>query len=420
MVRKKTKVELITGLDIGSTSIRVAVAKLVVGDVNDSNLQIVGLIEVPSEGIAKGVVSSIEEAVSSISNSLEQVERLVGVPIEHAWVGISGPHVTSIKNKGVVAVAKSDGEIEEEDIGRAIEAARAVSTPLNYEILHVIPRSFSVDGQTGIKDPVGMTGVRLEVDTQIIQGSSAHIKNLTKAVYRTGIDIDDLVMSVLAVGETVTTPRQRDLGVCVANIGGATTSLVVYEEGEILHSVVLPIGSEHVTNDLAIGLKSSIEVAERVKKLFGQCVNNGLTKKDKVDLADLGSGSNEEGSIKFIAEIIGARMEEILEKIDSELEEVDRSHLLPAGMIFTGAGAKIPGLIELSKDVLGLPASLGYPMDIRSVSEKINDLSFSTAVGLVKWGSNLRQGGSKRSGLKLKNMDKVSQQVRDWFKSLVP
>ncbi len=420
MVAKKLKVELITGLDIGSTNIRVAVGKLVIDNSGNTDLQIVGLVEVPSEGIAKGVVSSIEEAVSSISNSLEKAERLVGVPIEHSWVGISGPHVTSIKNKGIVAVAKSDGEIEEEDIARAVEAARAVSTPLNYEILHVIPRSFAVDGQTGIKDPVGMTGVRLEVDTQIIQGSSAHIKNLTKAVYRTGIDIDDLVMSVLAVGEAVATPRQRDLGVCVVNIGGSTTSLVVYEEGEILHSVVLPIGSEHVTNDLAIGLKSPIDVAEKVKKEFGQCVNNGLTKKDKVDLASLGSDLSEEVSIKFIAEIIGARMEEVLEKIDKELVFVGRSHLLPAGIIFTGGGSKIPGLIELSKDVLGLPSSLGYPMGIRSVSEKINDLSFSTAVGLVKWGSNLRQGGGKNSRLKIKNMDKVSQQVRDWFKSLVP
>ncbi len=420
MVGKKSKVELITGLDIGSTSVRVAIGKLTTDNNENPDLQIVGLIEVPSEGINKGVVGSIEEAVSSISNSLEQSERLIGVPIEHAWVGISGSHVTSIKNKGVVAVAKSDGEIEEEDIARAVEAARAVATPLNYEILHVIPRSFAVDGQTGIKDPVGMTGVRLEVDTQIIQGSSAHIKNLTKAVYRTGIDIDDLVMSVLAVGEVVTTSRQRDLGVCVANIGGSTTSLVVYEEGEILHTIVLPIGSEHVTNDLAIGLKSSIDVAERVKKEFGQCVNDGLVKKDKVDLASLGADFSEEVSIKFIAEIIGARMEEILEKIDRELIAIGRSHLLPAGIVFTGGGSKIPGLVELSKRVLELPSSLGCPLSVKSVNEKINDLSFCVAVGLVGWGSNLRRGSEKSSGLNIKNMNKVSQQVRNWFKSLVP
>ncbi len=420
MARKKNKIELIAGLDIGSTTIRVAVGKLVTEANESFDLQLVGLVEVPSEGISKGIVSSIEEAVSSVSNALEQAERLVGVPVEHAWVGISGPHVTSIKNKGVVAIAKSDGEIEEEDVTRAVEAARAVATPLNYEILHVIPRSFAVDGQTGIKDPIGMTGVRLEVDTQIIQGSSSHIKNLTKTIYRTGIDIDDLVMSVLAAGEAVTTSRQRDLGVCVANIGGSTTSLVVYEGGEILHTVVLPIGSEHITNDLAIGLRSSIDVAESVKKEYGQCIVGGLTKKDTIDLFSVGADTNEEVSRKFIAEIIGARMEEIMEKIDEELNSVGRSRLLPAGITFTGGGSKTPGLVDLSKTVLGLPSSLGYPINVKSVSDKINDLSFSTAVGLVKWGTNLKQGAGSISHIKIKSIEKVSQQVRNWFKSLVP
>ena len=419
MVNKKQRVELIAGLDIGSTAVRVAVGKLVITDGN-SNLQIVGLIEVPSDGVSKGVISSIEESVSSISNALEQVERLVGLPIEHAWVGISGSHVSSQENKGVVAVAKSDGEIGEEDVERALEAAKAISTPLNHEILHILPRSFTVDGQTGIKDPIGMTGMRLEVDTQILQGSTSHIKNLTKAVYRTGIDIDDLVVSILATGEVVVTSRQKDLGVCVVNIGGATTSLIVYEGGDIIHSAILPIGSEHVTNDLAIGLKSSIDVAERIKTEFGECVADDISKKEKIDLKIAGAEVNEEVSLKFIAEIIGARMEEILEKIDQELIKIDRSHLLPAGVVFTGAGAKIARLVELSKDRLGLPSSLGYPIGISSVSDKINDLAFSTVVGLVKWGANLQKVGGRRGKLRLKSVDKVSEQVRNWFKSLVP
>lgn len=420
MVRKKSQVEMIVGLDIGSTAIRIAMGKLVVAGGSNSDLQILGMVEVPSSGIAKGVISSIEESVSAISNALEKIERLTGSQVQNVWVGISGSNVTSVKNKGVVAVAKSDGEIEDEDIERSIEAARAVATPLNYEILHVIPRSFTVDGQTGIKDPVGMTGIRLEVDTQIIQASSSHIKNLTKAVYRTGVDIDDLVMSVLATGESVSTDRQKDLGVCVVNIGGSTTSLVVYECGEILHTVILPIGSEHITNDLAIGLKSPIEVSERVKRECGQCVIGGLTKKDKIDLLDYGSDISEEVSRIFISEIIGARVEEILEKVDQELASIDRSHLLPAGVVFTGGGAKISGLIELSKSILGLPASLGYPIEIKSISEKINDLSFSTAVGLVKWGANMRQVAGKGRGLKNGGVGKLSKQVKNWFKSLMP
>src|SRR3989339_827490 len=201
MLGKKPQSRLITGLDIGSTAIRLVVGKQQMGVNNRSDLQIVGLVEVPSEGVHKGVVTSIEEAVSSISSGLEKIERLIGIPVEHAWVGISGPHIRSQESKGVVAVAKPDGEIGHEDMERAIEASRAIATPLNYEVLHVIPRRYAVDGQTGIKDPAGMTGIRLEVDTQIIQGSSSHINNQTRSIYRTGIDIDDLVLGILAVGE---------------------------------------------------------------------------------------------------------------------------------------------------------------------------------------------------------------------------
>ncbi|HLD31305.1 MAG TPA: cell division protein FtsA [Patescibacteria group bacterium] len=420
MLGKKPQSRLITGLDIGSTAIRLVVGKQQMGVNNRSDLQIVGLVEVPSEGVHKGVVTSIEEAVSSISSGLEKIERLIGIPVEHAWVGISGPHIRSQESKGVVAVAKPDGEIGHEDMERAIEASRAIATPLNYEVLHVIPRRYAVDGQTGIKDPAGMTGIRLEVDTQIIQGSSSHINNQTRSIYRTGIDIDDLVLGILAVGEAVVTPRQKELGVGVVNIGGSTTSLVVYEEGEIIQVAVLPLGSEHVTNDLAIGLKSPIEVAERVKIEFGDCVTTGLSRKEKIDLLSVGAGTSEEVEKKYIAEIVGARLEEILEKIDQELGKVGRRRLLPAGMVYTGGGAKISGLVELSKEVLGLPASLGYPLGLQGMSDRVSDLSFTTAVGLVKWGGQIQPDGRHGHGSSFKGMERASRQVRQWFKSLVP
>ncbi|MEK7065206.1 MAG: cell division protein FtsA [Patescibacteria group bacterium] len=421
MLGRKPKSTLIAGLDIGQTAVRVVVGKLVSGSgLGQPELQIVGMTEVPSEGVNRGIITSIEESVSAISHALEQTERQVGAPIEHAWVGISGPHIQSQESRGVVAVAKSDGEIGYEDIERALEAARTVATPLNSEILHVLPRSYSVDGQTGIKDPVGMTGIRLEVDTQIIQGAAAQIKNLTKAVYRTGIDIDDLVFSILAAGEAVITPRQKELGVCVVNIGGATTGLIVYEEGDVVHTAVLPVGSSHVTNDLAIGLRSSIDVAERVKKEYGECAARDFSKKDVIDLATVGADFKEEVLRKDVADYISARMEEILEKVDQELIKINRSRLLPAGIVFTGGGSKISGLIELAKDKLGLPASLGYPLGLKSVSDKINDLSFVTAVGLVKWGAHLQQGGARRRGLSAKTLERVSKRVKEWFKSLVP
>src|SRR3989338_10992998 len=215
---------IIAGIDVGSSKIRVR------------GLHIVGLSEVTSEGISKGVIKSVEDAVSCISSSFEAAERMTGVPIERAYVSISGVHIKSDSSKGVIAVAKADGEIKQDDIERVIAAAQAVATPPNYEILHVIPKHFSVDSQTGIKDPVGMTGIRLEVEVQIIQGLSAHIKNLTKVVYRAGVEVEDLVVASLASSESVLSKRQKELGVCVLNIGGATASLAVFEEGEVIHT----------------------------------------------------------------------------------------------------------------------------------------------------------------------------------------
>ncbi|MGI6314501.1 MAG: cell division protein FtsA [Patescibacteria group bacterium] len=420
MAKRKVQSEIITGIDIGSTAVRVAVGKIVNLNNSDSELQILAISEVNSEGVNKGNIASIEESVSAISHALEQAERMVGLPIEHAWVSISGTHINSQESKGVVAIAKSDGEIAEEDLERAVNAAKTVATPLNYEILHVLPKSFCVDGQTGIKDPVGMTGVRLEVDTKIIQGQASNIKNITKTVYRTGIDIDDLVFSILACGEAVVSQRQKDLGVVVVNIGGATTSLVVYEEGDIIHAKVLPVGSEHITNDLAIGLRTSIDVAEKLKIDYGHCVPQDINKKELIDLASVGADMKEEVSLRYVAEIIEARMEEILEKVDSELESIGRSGLLPAGVVFTGGGAKISGLIELAKNKLGLPASLGYSLDISGLSEKVGDLSFTTAVGLVKWGANLQSNFRNSIFKASRNVEKVGNKIKSWFKSLVP
>lgn len=419
MFRNSPKNQIIAGLDVGSTAVRLAVGQLVSVEGERSELHIIGAAEAPSEGVHKGVVTSIEDAVSSISACLERAERMTGLPIKTAWVGISGSHIISEESKGVVAVAKSDGEIGEEDIERAVEAARTVATPLNYEILHVIPKSYTVDGQVGIKDPVGMTGVRLEVDTQIIQGLSSQIKNLTKAVYRTGLDIDDLVLSILATAEAVVTERQKELGVAVLNIGGATTSLVAFEEGDILETMVLPIGSEHITSDIAIGLRTSIEVAERLKLNYGSTMPKDISKKEEIDLFDLGAGEQEIISRKYTAEIIEARVEEILEKVDAVFKKIGRSGMLPAGVILTGGGAKLPGLVEFTKHKLRLPATLGYPLNLTSVTDKVNDLSFATAIGLVRWGYSVANSPKSKFGNLISRFRSVSQ-VKKWFQSLIP
>ena len=419
MLFRQPKTELIAGLDIGSSAVRIAAGQMIADGQGRKKLQIIGAAQVPSAGVQRGVVTSIEELISVISQALEEVERVIGAPIEHTWVGITGTGVLCEPSRGVVSAAKADGEISAEDVARAVSAARTIAVPLNYDILHVIPRSFTVDGQSGIKDPIGMTGLRLEVDVQIIHGLSSHLKNMSRAVYRTGVDIDDIILTGLAAGEAVATPRQKELGVAVVNIGSATTSIVVYETGDVLHTVVLPLGSLHITNDLAIGLRTSIEVADRVKLNYGQCVPGGISRQEKIDLGALG-GESEIVAHKYVAEIIGARVGEILEKIDAELQRINRSGLLPAGVILTGGGAKIGGLVELTKDTLRLPATLGYPIDLPSVSAYSNDLGFASAIGLVKWGSRASGMGSfgRRTGSGAAR--KIWQQLQRAGKWLMP
>lgn len=424
---KKTQSNLIAGLDIGSTTIRMAVGQLVAQDENGAGLelQILGATEVSSEGINRGTINSIEDLVSSISACLERTERMVGLPIDSVWTGVSGLHIISQPSKGVVAVSKADSEITGEDVSRALEAARAISTPLNYDVLHVLPKSFGVDGQIGIKDPVGMTGIRLEVDAQIILSSSSQIKNLTKAVFRAGLEIDDLVLSVLATGEAVLTNKQKDLGVLVVDLGGATTNIAVFEGGDIIHTAVLPIGSTHITNDIALGLRTSVEIAERAKIKYGNCFSENITKKEEIDLMELGAIDHETVKRHYLSEIIEARVEEIMSKIDQELRKINRSGLLPAGAVFTGGGAKLPGLIEAAKKNLRLPATIGYPLNVFSITDKVSDTGFVTAVGLIKWGSLMTGGGI--SGVSgpgiLGGVKKIlgsGGKVKSWFKALLP
>lgn len=419
MMKRKERVELITGLDIGSTAIRIAVGQYSSNDLGQEKMQIMGTVEVPSEGLQKGIITSIEDTVSAISNALEQTERLIGIPIEHVWVGISGIQIIAQESRGVIAVSRSDGEISPDDVDRAVEAARTVASPLNYEVLHVLPRSFRVDGQTNIKDPVGMTGIRLEVDTNIIYGLSTHLKNITKAVYRAGVDIDDFVLTILAASEAVLDARQKELGVVVVNIGGPTTSLVVYEEGDVIHTAVIPIGSSHITNDLALGLKTSIDVAERVKIRFGQCTTKGLTKKDTIDLFECGAQESEEVSAYYVAQIIEARVSEILEKIDNELIKIDRSRLLPAGIVCIGSGSKIRNLIELAREQLGLPAALGQPRGVEGLTGRIADVGFIPAIGLVQWGMNMIHTTTSRK-FNFNLGGKINEKMQKIFKSLIP
>ncbi len=408
--------QLLTGIDIGSTAIRV-----VVGQITETpKPQLIGVADVPAEGISKGSITSIEDAVAAISSALEKAERMTGRPIERAYVGMNGLHITSQESHGVIAVSRADNEIQDEDVERVIEAAQAVSTPPNYEILHIIPRSYSVDDQHGIKDPVGMTGIRLEVHAQIILGLSSQIKNLTKCVYRTSVDIDDLVYGILAASECVLTKRQKELGVALVNIGSSTTTIMVFEEGDVLHTKVLPVGSGHITNDIAIGLRSSIDIAERLKIEFGTALPDEVGKKEDVSLDEVGGPAEEMVSRRQIAEIIEARLEEILKMVEKELASIDRAGMLPAGVVLIGGGVKLPGVVEVAKRVFRLPSMIGYPLDPLTAIDKLNDPAYTTAIGLVYWGGLAVQKGNPSLFSRFSSMNQATDRIKRWFRSLVP
>jgi cell division protein FtsA len=372
----------IVGLDIGSANIKVVIAQEVP---EESLLRVVGVGIAPSAGIRRGVVTDAEGASRSIGLAIDQAEKMAGVSVEQVIVNISGTEIFSQNAKGVVAVGKADGEVLEDDIARVLHAAQSVVIPLNKEILHILPRSYRLDDQKDIKDPLGMHGVRLEADALIVGGSSSHLKNIARCIEQLGITLNGFVVDPIAVASAVLTEKQKDLGVAVANIGSTTTSLAVFEEGDVLHVTILPIGASHITNDIAIGLRTSVEVAEQVKLLFGTAIVSDVDKNEDIDLSQI--DSQEEGLVsrRHVAEIIEARVEEILRFVNNELKTIGRAGLLPAGVILTGGGSKLVGIVDTAKDILRLPVQIGYPQPLGGILDKVDDPEFSTAVGLVVW-----------------------------------
>lgn len=408
--------DIYTGIDIGSSAIRVAVGQRD----TDGKVRIISAAEVPSEGISRGVVSGIEDAVSSISSAVEQAERIGGVAIEHAAIGVSGTHISSQSCRGVVAVAKANREISEDDVERALESAQTAVNTANFEILHVLPHVFTVDNQGGISDPVGMSGLRLEVDAQIILGQQSQISNITKAIYRTGVDIDDMVLGVLAAAEATLSKRQKELGVALLSLGGATSSLLVMEEGDVLHTAIFPIGGSHITNDIAIGLRTSIDIAERAKIEVGSTLPGDISKKEEVDLAQFGANESEMVSLRYISEIIEARVDEIFRMVDKELQSIEKSGLLPAGIMLTGGGARIPGMQETAKETFRLPAEIGAPTQVATTIERVADPMFATVVGLVLWNAGVDRASAMWQTNKFSSVAEVTGKMKKWFRAIVP
>lgn len=401
---------------MGSSMVRVLVAQL---EPEQQQPTILGVGVSPMAGMQKGVITDVEEAVASTSRALDIAERISGVPIERAYVSMNGSHITSQNSRGVIAVSRADGEITPDDVARVINAAQAISLPNNREILHVLPQNFIVDGQEYIHDPVGMTGVRLEVETHIIEGSAPFIKNLTKVVNQAGVHIEDFVFAPLAAATAILEKRQRELGVVLVDLGAGTTSMVVYEENRLLHTAVLPLGSSHITNDIAIGLRTSIDIAETIKVEHGTAQPGEIKANDTIVIE--GEGIEQESvSRKEVANIISARLEEIFQFVDRELKRISRSGLLPAGVVLTGGGAQMSGILELAKQKLRLPVRIGKPHNLPGLSEQTDSPAFAVAMGLMMWAMEQERRPSGRSSLHMPQLGNTVNKVKDWFKTFLP
>ena len=388
-----TKDSLVVGLDIGASKIAVCV-----GSITEGVVSLMGVTSVTHGGMKKGMIVDIEETVSALSQALEEAEKMSGFPLAHAYVSINGSHVSAQPAKGVVAVARPNGEIQAEDVSRVIEAAKTIALPQNRELIHTFPHHFTVDGQDEIRDPIGMNGIRLEVDSLIISASSAALRNLIKTVEQAGIQVDGLVYAPLATARALTTKKQRDSGVVVIDIGAGTTDFAVYEEGELIHCATLPVGSMHITNDIAIGLRTNLDVAEAIKTKYGTVLPEKIRETETINLSTLDPAEDEKVSRRQICEIIEARVAEIFHMIREQLQAIGKDALLPAGAVFTGGGSDIEGLTELARKELRLPATVGFPTaQFSGMLDKLDNPIYACAVGLVLWGVEENQTGNARS-----------------------
>ena len=414
---------IIVGIDIGSFNVRTVIAQRLRGE---EQLRIIGVGSVPSLGMRRGVIIDTDDVAKSINESVEIAKNTAGINVRKAVINIGGCDIEFQDSKGVIAIGRADGEVAEDDINRVISETQNIALPMNKEIVHVIARKYRLDDQDNIKNPLGMKGVRLEVDALVIESSTTNVKNISKCLYQTNIEVDDIVLEPLAAAKAVLTKKQKELGVALVNVGGGTTSLAIYEEGDLVHTAILPIGAGHVTNDIAIGLRTSIDVAEKIKLEYGSAIAHDVGKKEGIDLAQI--DSQEEGVISryHVSEIIEARLEEIFSLVKKELIAIGKSGLLPAGAVLVGGGAKLPHVADLAKEKLGLPVQIGFPSGFSGILDKVDDPSFSTVLGLILW--NQEQREYQDSGLfGLKKVDflphgsgETMNKIKNLFKKFLP
>ncbi len=407
---------LISGIDVGNSQVKVVVAKV---DRDTLGVEILGVGSAPSNGLRRGMVVDMEETIDNIRTAVQRAEAMAGVSVKRAYLAVNGLHIKNQVSRGVIAVSRADNEISQNDIDRVIQAASVVSLPVNREMIHVIPRNFIVDGVENVKNPLGMKGVRLEAEVFIIEGLSPYLRNIAKCVNENNIEVAGLVFAPLAASLSVLDKNQKEYGVLSIDFGGGTSALTVFEEADLLHSVVLPVGSKHITADLAVALRTSMDVAERVKLEYGTTSESlDLRKRENIDLSELVGEANFLWPKKQLVNVIDARAHELLDLVSAELKKISKG-MLPAGVVLSGGGANLPGLAALVKEKLRLPVRIARPVVLPGTAEDQNDPAFSVAVGLILWGLEEEFGPARgKTAPASKNM--FFKKAGGWLKNFLP
>ena len=370
----------LASIDVGTTK----VCTIVADTNNDGGVRVLGVGVTPSKGLHKGLVVNISDAVDSIRESVRKAEQASGTKVESAYVGVTGRHVSSLNNRGVVAITHNDRLVRPDDLKRVLQSARSIKVPSDRKLLHVIPRSYAIDGQVGVKNPVGMHGFRLDVETHIITAAITSVQNLAKCIRSIGIDIDDLILEPLASNEAVLTEDEKQIGVILADIGGGTTDIAVFREGSIWHTAILPVAGYQITRDVAIGLGLPFDVAEEMKKRYGSVMP---VYEGKIETTSTISEDGHGVSYQDLCDIIRARVEEIVKLILLELPRSEYETLVPAGLVLTGGSANLSGIEALGRDMLGLSVRVGIPTHMSGITDVLHDPAYATSVGLLLWGA---------------------------------
>ncbi|PWK47931.1 cell division protein FtsA [Pleionea mediterranea] len=400
--------KLIVGLDIGTSKV-----VAIVGEVNaNDEIDIIGIGSHPSRGLKKGVVVNIESTVQSIQRAVEEAELMAGCQIHSVFTGIAGSHIASLNSHGIVAIR--DQEVNPQDVDRVIDAAKAVAIPADQKILHVLPQEFVIDNQEGIREPIGMSGVRLEAKVHMVTGAVSAAQNIVKCVRRCGLDTDDIILEQLASCYSVLTDDEKELGVCLVDIGGGTTDIAIFTEGAIRHTAVIPIAGDQVTNDIAVALRTPTQHAEDIKIKYACALRQLTSLEDTIEVPGVGERAPRRLSRQTLAEVVEPRYEELFNLIQAELRRSGFEEIIPAGVVLTGGSSKMEGLIELAEEVFHMPVRLGMPQYVKGLSDVVRNPIYATGVGLLLYGHQQTKD-YHYTPQKTGSFTSVFERMKNWF-----